>query len=105
MARDERPQLLDLGDELGIGLGSLGQLVQQYEIAGDLRRLLAVLRMRFSVFDRTIRELVLDTQGVRILPPEQSKLGLLATGAQLSGGVAPRPSPPGASPAGEDGAD
>jgi circadian clock protein KaiC len=74
-------------------LGALGDsviVIQQYEIAGGLRRLLAVLRMRFSDFDRTIRELVMDAKGVRILPPEQSKLGLLSTGAELSGGVAPK---------------
>ncbi|HMQ34035.1 MAG TPA: ATPase domain-containing protein [Chloroflexaceae bacterium] len=71
-------------------LGDTVVVVQQYEIAGGLRRLLAVLRMRFSDFDRTIRELVLDAHGVRILTPDQSKLGLLTTGAELSGGVAPQ---------------
>jgi len=71
-------------------LGDTVIVVQQHEIGGSLRRLLAVLRMRFSDFDRTIRELVLDGQGVRILTPEQSKLGVLARGAELSGGVAPQ---------------
>lgn len=72
-------------------LGDSIVMVQQYEIAGELRRLLAVLRMRFSFFDRTLRELVLDeVQGIRILAPEESTLGLLATAAQQSGGVAPR---------------
>lgn len=74
-------------------LGSMGDnliVVQQYEIAGALRRLIAVLRMRLSFFDRTLRELVLDESGVRILAPEESTFGLLATGAQLSGGVAPQ---------------
>ena len=70
-------------------LGDNVIVVQQYEIAGALRRLLAVLRMRMSFFDRTIRELVLDEIGVKVLAPEESMLGLLATGAQLSGGVAP----------------
>lgn len=76
-------------------LASLGDsmvVVQQYEIAGGLRRLLAVLRMRLSFFDRTLRELVLDEQGIRILAPEESALGLLAAGAQHSGGIAPRDS-------------
>jgi circadian clock protein KaiC len=70
-------------------LGDTIVMVQQYEIAGGLRRLLAVLRMRLSFFDRTLRELVLDEQGIRILAPEESALGLLADGAEQSGGVAP----------------
>ncbi|NTU78008.1 MAG: AAA family ATPase [Chloroflexales bacterium] len=73
-------------------LASLGDtlvVVQQYEIAGGLRRLLAVLRMRLSFFDRTLRELVLDERGIRILAPEETAMGLLAEGAQQSGGVAP----------------
>jgi len=73
-------------------LAALGDnviVVQQFEIAGGLHRLLAVLRMRLSFFDRTLRELVLDESGIRILAPQESTVGLLATGAQLSGGVAP----------------
>lgn len=71
-------------------LGDTIIVVQQYEIAGGLRRLLAVLRMRLSFFDRTLRELVLDEQaGIRILAPEESMTGLLDAGAQQSGGVAP----------------
>ena len=70
-------------------LGDTIVLVQQYEIAGGLRRLLAVLRMRLSFFDRTLRELVLDERGIRILAPEESAVGLLAAGAEQSGGVAP----------------
>lgn len=71
-------------------LGDTIIVVQQYEIAGGLRRLLAVLRMRLSFFDRTLRELVLDERaGIRILAPEESVKGLLDAGAQQSGGVAP----------------
>ncbi|HEX5689505.1 MAG TPA: ATPase domain-containing protein, partial [Roseiflexaceae bacterium] len=73
-------------------LASLGDniiVVQQYEITGLLRRLLAVLRMRLSFFDRTLRELVLDETGIRILSPEATEAGLLAAGAHMSGGVAP----------------
>jgi circadian clock protein KaiC len=70
-------------------LGDNVIVVQQYEIAGALRRLLAVLRMRLSFFDRTLRELILDETGIKVLRPEESMLGLLATGAQMSGGVAP----------------
>jgi circadian clock protein KaiC len=75
-------------------LGDALIVVQQYEIADELRRLIAVLRMRLSFFDRTLRELVIDTQGIRILAPEASALGLLATGARLSGGVAPHDTRP-----------
>lgn len=71
-------------------LGDAMVVVQQYEIGGNLRRLLAVLRMRLSLFDRTLRELVLDEQGIRLLTPEESALGILAVGAEQSGGIAPR---------------
>jgi circadian clock protein KaiC len=86
-------------------LASLGDtiiVVQQYEIAGRLRRLLAVLRMRLSFFDRTLRELVLDEQvGIRLLAPEESVTGLLDAGAQQSGGVAPPSLQAGSRPRGE----
>jgi circadian clock protein KaiC len=70
-------------------LGDNVIVVQQFEIQGQLRRLLAVLRMRFSTFDRTLRELVFDGTGVHVLTPAQSTVGVLETGAQLGGGVAP----------------
>jgi circadian clock protein KaiC len=73
---------------LGIAGDNL-MVIQQYEIAGGLRRLLAVLRMRLSFFDRTLRELVLDRGGIRVLTPAETASGVLDTGAQLSGGVAP----------------
>jgi circadian clock protein KaiC len=70
-------------------LGDNVIVVQQYEITGQLRRLLAVLRMRLSSFDRTLRELVLDERGVRVLTPAESMSSVLKIGAQLSGGVSP----------------
>lgn len=42
-------------------------VAQQVVVDGVLRRMLAVLKMRFSAHDRTLRELVLDAQGVRVL--------------------------------------
>lgn len=70
-------------------LGDNVIVVQQYEIMGQLRRLLAVLRMRLSFFDRTLRELVLDETGVHVLTPDESATDVLKTGARLSGGIAP----------------
>lgn len=70
-------------------LGDNVIVLQQYEIQGQLRRILAVLRMRFSSFDRTLRELVVDQTGVHILTPAESTAGVLESGAQLSGGIAP----------------
>jgi circadian clock protein KaiC len=70
-------------------LGDNVIVVQQYELDGGLRRLLAVLRMRLSFFDRTLRELVLDEAGIRVLTPMESSPGLLRAGAHASGGVAP----------------
>jgi circadian clock protein KaiC len=70
-------------------LGDNVLVVQQYELVGGLRRLLAVLRMRLSFFDRTLRELVLDENGIRVLTATQSTDGLLEAGAHITGGVAP----------------
>jgi circadian clock protein KaiC len=70
-------------------LGDNVIVVQQYQIKGQLRRLLAVLRMRLSFYDHTLRELVLDESGVRVLPPSESMRSVLEMGAQLSGGVSP----------------
>lgn len=78
-------------------LGDNVIVVQQYELAGGLRRLLAVLRMRLSFFDRTLRELVLDETGIRVLTPTESAGGLLEAGARASGGVAPAGDDPAAS--------
>jgi hypothetical protein len=66
-------------------LGDNVVVVQQYEIDGALRRLLAVLRMRLSFFDCTLRELVMDEQEVQVLKPEERVLEVLKTGAQVSG--------------------
>jgi hypothetical protein len=49
--------------------------------------------MRLSFFDRTLRELVLDEEGVRVLAAEESEQGVLTAGAKLSGGVAPKDVP------------
>ncbi len=70
-------------------LGDNVIVVQQYEIKGTLRRLLAVLQMRLSVYDRTLRELVLDKTGVHVLTPSETMSGVLETGGQISGGTSP----------------
>jgi hypothetical protein len=70
-------------------LGDNVIVVQQFEIKGHLRRLLAVLWMRLSSYDHTLRELVLDETGVHVLTPVESMSSVLETGAQISGGVAP----------------
>jgi circadian clock protein KaiC len=64
-------------------------VVQQYAMKGQLRRLLAVLRMRLSFFDRTLREFVLDQTGVHVLTPEQSTIEMPETEVPLNGALAP----------------
>lgn len=64
-------------------------VIQQYEIMGELRRMLAVLRMRLSAFDRTLREFILTEEQISVLRPEESQAGLLSSAAQQSGGTAP----------------
>ena len=70
-------------------LGDNVTVVQQYEVAGQLRRILAVLRMRLSFFDHTLRELILDESGIRIATPDESTPSQLQIGVQLSGGGSP----------------
>jgi circadian clock protein KaiC len=64
-------------------------IVQQVAAQGTIRRILAVLKMRFSEYDPTLRELVLDAQGVRVLPAAQSATGVLDAAAAASGLTAP----------------
>jgi hypothetical protein len=66
-------------------------IVQQVAAQGALRRVLAVLKMRFSGYDATLRELVIDDQGVRVLPATQSAPGVLVAAADASGLTAPPP--------------
>jgi hypothetical protein len=47
-------------------------VIQQTEAFGRLQRVLAVLRMRLSDFDRRVCELVLSPSGVQVLPPQDS---------------------------------
>lgn len=73
-------------------------IVQQVEAQGAIRRVLAVLKMRFSNHDTTLRELVIDDGGVHVLPAAQSAAGVLASAAEASGLTAPSvelPSPEG----------
>ena len=64
-------------------------VVQHVTAQNAIRRILAVLKMRFSGFDTTLRELLIDEQGVRVLTPPQSGAGLLDAAADASGLTAP----------------
>ncbi len=64
-------------------------IVQQVVAQGAIRRVLAVVKMRYSGYDATLRELMIDEQGVRVLPAAQSAPGVLAAAAATSGLTAP----------------
>lgn len=64
-------------------------ILQQVVATGQLHRILAVLKMRYSAFDPTLRELVLDEQGVRVLTPAQTAADVLDDAATAGGGFAP----------------
>jgi circadian clock protein KaiC len=64
-------------------------IVQQVVAEGALHRVLAVLKMRFSGYDTTLRELVIDAAGVQVLAPAQSAIGVLDAAADASGLTAP----------------
>jgi circadian clock protein KaiC len=53
-------------------------LLRQVEYRGQLRRLVSVLKMRFSDYDRTVREFtVTEGQGIRVVGPAPPAEGLL----------------------------
>ena len=65
-------------------------LILQHVVAqGAIRRVLAVLKMRYSGYDATLRELVIDEQGVRVLTAKESATGVLAAAAEATGLTAP----------------
>ncbi len=64
-------------------------IVQQVVALGALRRILAVLKMRLSAYDATLRELLLDGQGIRVLSPPESVPGVLTATASNTGLTAP----------------
>ena len=66
-------------------------IVQQTAAQGAVRRILAVLKMRYSAYDSTLRELLIDERGVRVLTPPQSAIGVLDAAAEASGLTAPQP--------------
>ncbi len=62
-------------------LGDNVVLVHQRAVAGDLRRLVAVLRARDCDFDKTPREMIVDAHGVRVLAPGDTDPRLLELSA------------------------
>ena len=54
-----------------------------------MHRILAVIKMRYSGYDPTLRELVLDRDGVHVLTPAETARGVLQGAAEASGGEAP----------------
>lgn len=69
-------------------------MVQHLHAAGALHRILAVLKMRYSFFDHTVREIVLEQHGIRVLTPAESAPGILTEIASTFGGAAPVESSP-----------
>jgi circadian clock protein KaiC len=64
-------------------------IVQQERAAGALHRVLAVLKMRYSDYDQTLRELVFDRDGIHVLTPAETAAGVLQAAAEAGGGIAP----------------
>jgi circadian clock protein KaiC len=64
-------------------------IVQQVAAEGATRRVLAVLKMRFSGYDATLREVLIDAAGIHVLPAAQSAPGVLAAAAEVMGLTAP----------------
>jgi circadian clock protein KaiC len=57
-----------------IGLFDENVLVlQKYQVGGSVYRVLAVLHMRYSTYDRTLREFVIDKHGIHVLSLEETQ--------------------------------
>jgi circadian clock protein KaiC len=70
-------------------------LSQQLAYRGRLRRVLSVLKMRFSPHDHTLREmLIAPPTGIRILTPDESGREVLAGLSEQQGGPAEGVEPP-----------
>lgn len=64
-------------------------MVQQMVALGAIRRVLVVLKMRFSSFDATLRELQIDAQGMHVLTPQESGADVLDAAADAAELTAP----------------
>jgi circadian clock protein KaiC len=64
-------------------------IVQQVAAQGVIRRVLAVLKMRYSGYDTTLREVMIDAAGIHVLPAAQSAPGVLAAAAEAMDLTAP----------------
>jgi circadian clock protein KaiC len=57
-------------------------LLRQIPTGGELRRVVAVLNMRFSAFDRRFHEFTITERGITVLGRWQGPLGLMVGGAE-----------------------
>ena len=64
-------------------------LLQQQWVQGTQHRVLATVKMRAGSAERTLRELVLEPGGIRVLAPDESAAGLLQAIVDQRGGTAP----------------
>ncbi len=64
-------------------------VIQQERALYALHRILAVLKMRYSTYNRTLRELVIDEEGIRVLRPDETVPGLLHVVAEAGDGRNP----------------
>jgi circadian clock protein KaiC len=59
-------------------------LLRYVEFQGELHRIFSILKVRDSGFDPTIRRYMIDSDGLRIFPPDDSTAGLLTGIAHLA---------------------
>ncbi|MDZ7373399.1 MAG: AAA family ATPase [candidate division KSB1 bacterium] len=77
-----------------LGLSFVGDAViflRYLEIGGELRRAIGVLKMRYSDFEKTLREFAITEQGVRVGPPLHGLRGILTGTPELQDPGKPRP--------------
>ena len=48
-------------------------VLQKYQVGGSVYRVVAVLHMRYSTYDRTLREFVIDEAGIHVLSLEETQ--------------------------------
>ncbi len=68
-------------------------VVQQVTALGSIHRILAVLKMRHSGFDATLRELIIEEHTIRVLTPPELATNVLAEAALAGGLTAPEVKP------------
>lgn len=82
--------LFDMGRYDGLDMSYLADtvvLLRHFEAAGVVRKAISVVKKRYGAHEHTIRELSINTEGVKIGPPLTAFRGVLTGSPEYTGGA------------------